>query len=975
MYNLYLLNTTFLGMIFAYLHLYRLIGILLLGLLPLSTSAQIELEKPLLLDPNDTDSALIELERLRNSLRVQSVSATTLFDEMIELGMWEEAKSLINEIKDPVALARWYYLQNKFGEAEQILQKPLASNAPPLDALLLRAQLYTEAWELDTAQRLCQKLLRLHPDSPAVAVQLGEVFILQKKYADAIAVAQRVQQYHPHYADAYKLEAKAHFWHLRLEAAEKALRKCLELNPFDADARFNYGYALWRKVDVTLLDDMAAQWEVALAINPLHYLTHWHWGNGHTHLTFADYLDEDETIIRNLLKPADSLLSLNQIDAALSLTDSIAKAFPHSVIPLLYRGSFYYMATDKSSHLDSALQVFQQILIKKPHYGPAHNGLAAVIKAKRFPYLTAYDSLEQVIYQTHLTNRDVFSQVFPAINYYPGERMAKMLAAQLYTSRAYLPMLAKLNRTFAIPPLHIDLALAMKSPYFRNATTFDNRQWMDIRGVGSGATGIEYVERGAHLERNVTLHEYVHLFHGLLFTDEENRTVRKRYYHAMEHNLILDYYSANNEKEYFAQTFPAYFMPIKVHPLNHKSVNIRKELEEKDPLMFQFIDQLVQKQHAFLDGDEQALAENWAQTYLALAREAPDTLAMAYLDTARQWSPNYLPAILQQASYQGKIGNYDKATQLLSQAAAIDSAYPPLYLTHAELVAQQVTNKIVPSETGIEQQLEYVQQASLLETDLMEQAMLQDQICKLYWEKGQLAKALAVSQTYAKEGSTLSTYLRDYKDRIEAFGYYLMGIWGYKQPVDTFFNTIIQLKPQNYALRLLYANVLIQQERYEDVLALLEEPAQLLRVSGSQNRGLDIALAEAYWHLGLLDTARKLIDKLSLEETTSAHDPYAMVRISLLMNQPEHALNQIEDIEKLHPPHTPRLQAETVYMQGCVALAEGKSMKALLLFQDAIGTYPYHWRARKALEDMEADGKTGIESLPLQPGQAFMSSK
>jgi hypothetical protein len=89
-------------------------------------------------------------------------------------------------------------------------------------------------------------------------------------------------------------------------------------------------------------------------------------------------------------------------------------------------------------------------------------------------------------------------------------------------------------------------------------TTFDNRQWMDIRGVGSGAAAIEYVERGAFLERNVILHEYVHLFHGRVLTDAENRKIRSLYYQAMKEKRTLDYYSQNNESEYFAQTYPAY---------------------------------------------------------------------------------------------------------------------------------------------------------------------------------------------------------------------------------------------------------------------------------------------------------------------------------------------------------------------------------------------------------------------------------
>ena len=125
-----------------------------------------------------------------------------------------------------------------------------------------------------------------------------------------------------------------------------------------------------------------------------------------------------------------------------------------------------------------------------------------------------------------------------------------MVWGSLHSAKAYLPFLVKQKKTFVIPPLHVDLATAMDDKSFRERTTFDNRQWMDIRGVGSGAAGIEYVERGAHWERNVLLHEFVHLFHFTVFTDEEKRKVRQLFYNAKARGLTLDYYSANNDQEH-----------------------------------------------------------------------------------------------------------------------------------------------------------------------------------------------------------------------------------------------------------------------------------------------------------------------------------------------------------------------------------------------------------------------------------------
>src|SRR5690606_27853852 len=204
---------------------------------------------------------------------------------------------------------------------------------------------------------------------------------------------------------------------------------------------------------------------------------------------------------------------------------------------------------DRDQRLDSAQAVFEAILARKPNYGPAHNGLAAVIKQRHFSVHAAFDSLEREIANTSTAADPAFDAVFSDMAMYPGDRVRQMARQQLGPSYAYLDMLARQGKVFRIPPLHHDLAQAMDRRFFRGATTFDNRQWMDIRGVGSGAAGIEYVERGSHQERNVLNHEYVHLFHGQAFTDAESRRVRELYYDAMANGRVIDYYAANNESE------------------------------------------------------------------------------------------------------------------------------------------------------------------------------------------------------------------------------------------------------------------------------------------------------------------------------------------------------------------------------------------------------------------------------------------
>src|SRR5699024_10139278 len=223
-----------------------------------------------------------------------------------------------------------------------------------------------------------------------------------------------------------------------------------------------------------------------------------------------------------------------------------------------------------------------------------------------------------------------------------------------------LPFIDKFGSDFAIPPLHVDLAEAMGSSYFRHATTFDNRQWMDIRGVGSGATGIEYLERGAHWERNVLAHEYAQLYHGRILTDRESRRIRALYYDAMQDGQALDYYASNNESEYFAQGYGGFLSEKKVHPLNHKSMNTRAYIQREDPALYVFLDSLLTKLRAYLQGEEQVFDDNWAQTHLSLSerfgRRGQTDKPSAHLDKALAYSGSNLRALLAYAEQKPRRG-------------------------------------------------------------------------------------------------------------------------------------------------------------------------------------------------------------------------------------------------------------------------------------------------------------------------------
>lgn len=817
-----------------------------------------------------TEKLLREREKNRAVANANDGETYTALKRLLEIGDWDfvlkyiERDARISAVEKAELKSLYLWLNNDFAGVENEVM--LLSQGDQQDFRIQRilATLEIEAWKLGDAEKRMIKQLSAYPEDRESNLILGRALLLQKKYNEALSLADRMIGYDVADASGYFLKAEVYFWDQRPKEAEETLVKGLALEPLNADARFYYGYAIWRRIDATQLDDMVAQWELALNINHLHYQTHWHLGNGHTNKTYADYVDEQETEIRKALDEADLLFSANNLEEALKVIAAVERKYVNSVLPAMHRASLLYSDFDnisRSKQLDKAQNDFLEILAKKEHYGPAHNGLAAVLKSKRIPYLSTYDTIMSQLRSPDITNMDDFLEVFPDVGYYPGNVAKGMAWNQLYTSVVYFPFLVKQHRSYVIPPLHIDLALAMKAPYFRFNTTFDNRQWMDIRGVGSGAAAIEYVERGAFEERNVLLHEYVHLFHSQVTTDEQNRRIKHLYYKAMENGLTLDYYSQNNESEYFAQTYPAYFEKVKVHPLDFKSMNTLSDLKSKDPEMYEFLDELVAKERAYLSGDKSAMASNWAQVYLNLASRAGRIdlkEGYALLDTALQYDSDYIPAHLKYAEFLTKESRFTEAESFISRAKSIDSLYAPIYTSEAYLVK-------IMSPDRFDEQAYLLRKAYDLEEDYMEKATASTALRNFYYSRGLLKEAIAVAEEYILNGSEISTYLRDRKNEAKAFKAYHLGLLG-DQDSEILLAYLVSQKPQNYALRTQYVEVLLANRDYGDALKNMLPLYRTLQASQVNRPEFELLIAEAYLGLGEKSEGKVFLDRLTSKE-------------------------------------------------------------------------------------------------------------
>ncbi|MGV6944429.1 tetratricopeptide repeat protein [Sphingobacterium kyonggiense] len=903
---------------------------------------------------NDPKGAKVYLSAARakasEAYRTKSQPVYQSLNQLIDLGDWELVeKALVsnkdlNPVERALLSAKLHWLRNDFQAAEYELKK--LSNKDQTDYRVQRsfAQLKIEAWELETAEQMAKQLLAKKPNDVETELVLGRALMLQKKYKETLDLANTMIKHNPQEAAGYFLKADVNFWDQNPKEAEIALIEGLKLNPLNADARFYYGYAIWRRIDATQLNDMVAQWELALLINPLHFQSHWHLGNGHTNLTYADYVDANEKEIRTNLETADSLFTANNIQGSFKVIQQVSNKFPNSVLPAMHEASLLYGdfdAQDRKSRLDKSEKLFLDILKKKNHYGPAHNGLAAVIKSKRIPYLKTYSKIMQELRNPKISNMDDFLEIFPDVAYYPGNVAKGMAWNQLYTSTVYFPFLVKQHRLFVIPPLHVDLALAMKSPYFRFNSTFDNRQWMDIRGVGSGAAAIEYVERGAFEERNVLLHEYVHLFHGQVLTDEQNRKIKALYYNAMKNGLTLDYYSQNNESEYFAQTYPAYFEKVKVHPLDFKSMNTLSDLKGRDPEMYAFLDDLIGKEKAYLAGDKKAMASNWSQVYLNLASYAARNdhqEAFRLLDTALQYDKKYLPAILAYADLLADQKQFDLAKARIEEAKQINDKYAPIYLSEGKLMSIQF-----PLKRNELAQL--YQKAYDLETDYMEKARVSSLLRNFYFQGGQLKEALAVADEYVKNGSEISTYLRDRKDDARAFAAWQRALLGDETQIKQLAYLAGQ-KPQNYSIRTQYVEALLANQQTDEAIKNLKEVYRTLQATQVGRADFELLLFVAYIQKEDKANIQEYLNKLTGNHVDpirlSPLNNLRLVRLLLQIGEQQKAKDLYQSIKKESGLF---YRASDNLTQAMLLKVDGKQDEGLKSLKAALDIYPYQIEA------------------------------
>jgi tetratricopeptide (TPR) repeat protein len=163
------------------------------------------------------------------------------------IGAYRQAASV--QPKDPephLAAGLFFEKQNKFVDAEEEYKQALALG-PSSDALTGLANIYMRGRRFPEAEKYLRELVALHPEQPAVHVQLGRVLAAEGKNDDAIAELQAGAKLTPADLEVQRDLAEVYSTAGKNDQAEAAYRSLITAHPNDAELHDSLGESLLRQ--------------------------------------------------------------------------------------------------------------------------------------------------------------------------------------------------------------------------------------------------------------------------------------------------------------------------------------------------------------------------------------------------------------------------------------------------------------------------------------------------------------------------------------------------------------------------------------------------------------------------------------------------------------------------------------------------------------------------------------------------------
>ena len=560
-----------------------------------------------------------------------------------------------------VTLADLLRRSYRFEEGEEILKRALGVASYKVDVKLLEARFKIDRMDFEAARNIYKNILEENLVPAEALCGLAELFYWINRYEDAERFIQECLHLDPDFAQACVIQSRIYRIRQENDKWNELGRKAVEIDPFNDDARANLATILFRGEGN--LQEGHEQAKIALRINPYSHLARFYLGNGWTPHYYEEQEIEGapETVktIEELLKEGDAHLLEREFNRADQAFREVLELMPENITAMIGRGTAYYHKQD----YDTALAWFSKVLGVDPDYGLAHYGICQSLLRKKDRANVKFDEIERAFKFRDAIEPPYIKDVF--INYEKLDKdLQKILCISVEPLKNYLRALKIAGATFYLTPFHKFLWEAPYNQGLRGQRTFDLRLWDDVKGNGGfHATSGEDWERDVkYLRFNVVAHEFAHQVHPFL-SKKHREEIKWLFLKAKKERKTLDFYADFNEWEYFAVGVEAYVSEEKLADQKIGYGHTRKELLEKDPDLYYFIENLGN-----LDSYEESEILAAVRKALTIARKEDHQKAMEYLEASIEEYGNHPEFYEAKASVSRLQKEYERMKEIYLEA-------------------------------------------------------------------------------------------------------------------------------------------------------------------------------------------------------------------------------------------------------------------------------------------------------------------
>jgi tetratricopeptide (TPR) repeat protein len=221
-----------------------------------------------LVDPRDGRYRYRDLSAARQvaELLASGVTLSLITQSLIEIQRWLPDAGLSNLRLFPASgdAILIEHLKGKTDKRGQFVL-PIADHADNPDALFEQAQAAEEAHDAETAERLYRRVMKVDPNDPAAAFNLGNLLRALGRKVDAEQAYRSATKADPKFVEAWYNLANLLDDQGRMEEALVVLRQALEADPAHADSLFNIALILQR---LEQYEEAVQYWRRYLALDP-----------------------------------------------------------------------------------------------------------------------------------------------------------------------------------------------------------------------------------------------------------------------------------------------------------------------------------------------------------------------------------------------------------------------------------------------------------------------------------------------------------------------------------------------------------------------------------------------------------------------------------------------------------------------------------------------------------------------------------